>query len=847
VNIEIPDGALVVLIGPSGAGKSTFARRNFLPTEVVSSDTCRGLVSDDENDQSVSREAFELVHYIAGKRLQLHRLTVIDATSVRREDRKPLVDLARAHHVLPVAIAFDIPERVCHERNSLRTDRDFGPHVVRRQTREMRRGLGSLRREGFRYVYILSSPEEVELAEVSRTPLWTDRREDHGPFDIIGDIHGCYDELLALLGELGYDVCDDDGLLHVVPPAGRKAILIGDYGDRGPGTPDVYRLVMSMVRDGHALALPGNHDVKLARYLEGRRVQVSHGLQESIDQLAGTTEDERAAVRAFIDGLVSHYVLDDGRLVVAHAGLPSELQGRSSSIVRETTLYGVTTGRTDDYGLPERIDWAADYRGNALVVYGHTPVGDAVWRNGTINIDTGCVFGGRLSALRYPEREIVSVPARGAYATSARPFLPELAKPDPEGVQLLDIADFQGRRVVQTRLMGAVTVTEASAAAALETMARFAIDPALLIYLPPTMSPPATSKLPGFLEHPAEAFAYYRERGVGQVMCQMKHMGSRAIVLAARDEETFRRGFGAGGQAAGAIYTRTGRRFFDDSDMERQLLARVRAAMEHSGLWDELETGWVAFDCELMPWSVKAQELIRRQYAAVGAAAGAALEASIGLLSRAEARGLDVGHLLERDRARLAAARRYIDAYRAYCWPVEGPDDLKLAPFQLLAGEAAAYVSRDHQWHMQLIERLCEADGQILHMTDHRLVDLLDPASAEAATRWWSDVCERGGEGMVVKPLSGIARGERSLLQPALKVRGPEYLRIIYGPDYDRPEHIQRLRQRSAGRKQSLALREFALGVEALERFARFEPLHRVHECVFAVLAMESEPVDPRL
>jgi protein phosphatase len=269
--------------------------------------------------------------------------------------------------------------------------------------------------------------------------------------------------------------------------------------------------------------------------------------------------------------------------------------------------------------------------------------------------------------------------------------------------------------------------------------------------------------------------------------------------------------------------------------------------MEHSGLWDELETGWVAFDCELMPWSAKAQELIRRQYAAVGSAAGAAIEASIDVLSRAEARGLDVGDLQERDRARLAAARRYIDAYRAYCWPVEGLDDLKLAPFQLLAGEGAAYLSRDHQWHMQLIERLCEANGQILHMTDHRLVDLLEPASVEAATRWWTDVCERRGEGMVVKPLDGIARGERSLLQPALKVRGPEYLRIVYGPDYDRQEHIERLRQRSTGRKQSLAVREFALGVEALERFARFEPLRRVHECVFAVLAMESEPVDPRL
>lgn len=206
MKIEIPHGALVVLIGPSGAGKSSFAREHFLPTEVVSSDTCRGLVSDDENDQTVSREAFELVHFIARKRLELHRLTVIDATNVRREDRRTLIDLAREHHVLPVAIVFDIAERICHERNAQRSDRDFGPHVVRRQQREMRRGIRNLEREGFRYVYTFRSAEEVEWAKIERTPLWTDRTDLSGPFDIIGDIHGCYDELVELLTKLGYAV-----------------------------------------------------------------------------------------------------------------------------------------------------------------------------------------------------------------------------------------------------------------------------------------------------------------------------------------------------------------------------------------------------------------------------------------------------------------------------------------------------------------------------------------------------------------------------------------------------------------------------------------------------------------
>src|SRR5436309_857511 len=185
MRITIPNLSLVVLIGPSGTGKSTFARRHFKPTEVLSSDACRGMVSDDETDQTVTPQAFEVLHFLAAKRLALGRLTVIDATNVRPEDRKPLVELARRYHCLPVAIVLDLPERLCHERNRDRPARDFGPHVVRNQKGELRRSLGALRKEGFRHIFVFDSPEQVDAATVERVPLWNDRRDEHGPFDII--------------------------------------------------------------------------------------------------------------------------------------------------------------------------------------------------------------------------------------------------------------------------------------------------------------------------------------------------------------------------------------------------------------------------------------------------------------------------------------------------------------------------------------------------------------------------------------------------------------------------------------------------------------------------------------
>jgi protein phosphatase len=847
MKLTIPELSFVVLIGASGAGKSTFARKHFKPTEILSSDYCRGLVSDDENNQAATKDAFELLHFIARKRLAAGKLTVVDATNVQPESRKPLVEIAREFHCLPVAIVFDVPERLAHERNKSRSDRDFGPHVIRQQMQQLRRSLRGLQREGFRHVHVLKSVEEVDAAVIERQPLWNNLKQEHGPFDIIGDIHGCFDELVKLLGRLGYAVNEASFTIQSNP--GRKLIFLGDLVDRGPKIPQVLRLVINAVAGGAALCVPGNHDMKLMRKLSGRDVKITHGLAESLAQLANESEEFRNNVATFIDDLVSHYVLDDGKLVVAHAGMKETLQGRGSGAVREFALYGETTGETDEFGLPIRYNWAAEYRGAAMVVYGHTPVPEPEWLNRTINIDTGCVFGGKLTALRYPEKELVSVVARQTYAESRKPFLlPDEQAPILTAQQqfddLLDLADVTGKRIVATKLRGNVTIREENAAAALEVMSRFAANPKWLIYLPPTMSPTETSTIPGLLEHPAEAFAYFRHAGVPQVICEEKHMGSRAVVIVCRDENVVRKRFGITGEGIGICYTRTGRRFFDNPNVETEFLERIRVAATDAGFWQEFKTAWLCLDCELMPWSAKAQELLKQQYSAVGAAARAAVADEVAVLEQGVAHGLDLNNLLSRAISRQQMVNDYVAAYRRYCWSVDSVSDLKLAPFHLLATEDNVHVDKPHDWHMRTLARLA---GGIVIATPFHVIDVTNPKAEAEGIGWWEELTGRGGEGMVVKPLEFIARNRRGLIQPAVKCRGREYLRIIYGPEYTAPENLERLRARGLSAKRSLALREFALGIEALERFVRKEPLRRVHECVFGVLAMESEPVDPRL
>jgi len=863
MKIEIPELCLVALVGASGSGKSTFAKKHFKATEVLSSDYFRGLVSDDESDQSATEPAFDSLYYVAVKRLERGRLTVIDATNVQPFARKKIIELARSQDLLAVAIVLDMPEGLCLERNRLRPDRNVGPHVVKNHTRDLKRSLRSLQKEGFRYVHILQGQEEVDSVEIARTKLWNDKRDETGPFDIIGDIHGCYDELTELLEKLGYEV--DRESCTARPPLNRRAIFLGDFCDRGPANAAVLRLAINMAESGTALCVPGNHDVKLLRKLRGNDVTLTHGLDLTVKELEKEPKEFIDKAIQFLDGLVSHYVLDHGKLVVAHAGLSEKFHGRSSGRVRGFCLYGDTTGETDEFGLPVRLNWAEEYRGKALVVYGHVPFAEIRNVNNTICIDTGCVFGGKLSAYRYPEGELVEIPARREYYAPVKPLNYTADAVNGNVCNEPDIADILGARRVQTKLYRDIAISEEASSFTLEIMSRFSANPRWLIYLPPTMSPSGTSKLDSFLEHPLEAFDYYKKRGVTKIVCEEKHMGSRAVIVLCRNSETAKTRFGIEGDSLGIIYTRTGRHFFDEKAHEQAILVRLKTALDKSGFWEAFSTNWVCLDTELMPWSAKARSLILEQYAPTGRAGQNGLAKAVEALRTAKMAyngkdtpdvtlvsgtpgDMNLATVLEDFQNRRECIERYIEAYRRYCWPVNSVDDYRIAPFHILATEGKVWHDENHPRHLAVIRDYITASSDpVFVATNHLTADLNDESSIAEAVDWWLNLTKSDCEGMVVKPQDFIARSKNSLLQPAVKCRGREYLRIIYGPDYTTAAHLDRLRNRSLRRKQELALAEFALGMESLQRFVNKEPFYRVHECVFAVLALENENVDPRL
>ncbi|MDF2577544.1 MAG: polynucleotide 3-phosphatase [Chlamydiales bacterium] len=850
---KIPEFCLVILMGISSAGKSSFAKKHFKDSEILSSDFYRAAVSDDENNLKASDDAFEILYFILRKRLANKKLTVIDATNLHEESRKKLLKIAQEYHCLSVLIVLKPSKEICIERNQKRTNRNLREVILDQQYSQLKNALRNLRNERYHANFFLDSLEEIEAFSFERHKLWVNLENEVGPFDIIGDIHGCFDELQSLLYKLGYSQINKH---QFRPPAGRKLIFLGDLVDRGPGIVDVLQLVMNMVKVGDALCVPGNHEFKLLRKLQGKNVNLTHGLEQTMEQLAEYSKEFVEELIQFLDSLISHYILDGGKLVVAHAGLQEEYQGRSSGAVRSFAIFGQVTGEMDSDGLPVRLNWAEDYRGKALVVYGHTPVPEPLWLNNTLNIDTGCVFGGALTAFQYPENNFISIPANQVYVEPARPLKKEnviLAQHKNNSIIAIDelLGNDIGKKYIYTRLHHSVTLEKRHTIPALEAMSRFAIDPKWLIYLPPTMSPCDPSFNPDYLEYPEEALNYYESAGVQEVVCEEKHMGSRVIVIVCRSAEVVTRRFGVEHESAdciGICYTRNGRRFFKQSDpFEQELLQRLQNALTKANFWGQFQTDWFCFDCELVPWSAKAQQLIKDQYAAVGTSA---LHHSNYISNKlAEAMCIDpvFTALKQRYKERLQMCENYIKAYRNYCWPINSIDDIKLAPFHILATEGVVHNEQNHLWHMEKITKICEQDPAILRSTSYKVVNFNEPASKQEAIEWWLELTAKGGEGMVVKPLPFYLYKDNKLLQPAIKCRGKEYLRIIYGMEYTREQQLKALKRRNSMGKRHLALQEFALGIEALDYFVSKRPLREIHAYVFAIMALESEPIDPRL
>ena len=848
--IRIPDLSVVMMLGPSGSGKSTFTQTHFLSSQILSSDFYRKVVSDSETNQSVSSDAFEILHLVLEKRLRLGKLSVIDATNLSKFERLNVFSIAKKWDVPIIVIALNVSSGTCKER------KPFNSQVIERQSRTMKQALRDIEKERYLKVYTLTEDDVNEVVvSFDKSEFVLDNQV---PFDVIGDVHGCSLELCELLNRLGYE--NENGVYR--HNSCRTAVFLGDLCDRGPNSAEVFDIVMNMVENNSAICILGSHEYKLRKIYEGRQIQVKDEIVNTVASIENKGNDFKEKVISFLKKLKHHYVLDGGKLVVSHAGLKEPMHGRDSGKVLAYCLYGETDqSKIDGEGYPERLDWTKNYKGVATVVYGHTPFKSTYITRNTYGIDQGCVYGGKLTALRWPEKELIHVEAKQKYYDGVLRNSFENREDD----QVIDIKDVINDQITNTKLLSCISVNLENSYAALETMSRFTVDPNWLIYLPPTMSPCEAHSGEGedyFLEHPLEAFEYYKKQGHTMVICEEKHMGSRAVIIVCRDEKTAYERFHVKDGSFGVIYTRTGRLFFENEKLSDEILKSLQLSLTQNEFWERYDTNWVALDTEIMPWSAKAQNLIKHQYSSVGAAGENSLnkvlkviDQSMFMLGDASINSkVNLHELRMRVNERVGCIESYKKAYRKFCWDVEKIEDHKIAPFQILATEKGTWCDIPHARHLEIIFSFICKCNNIFIPTRYLMVNLMDEKSVTSAIDYWKEYTSQKnlGEGMVVKPLYPVSykiesdKATNCIIQPAIKCRGREYLRLIYGPEYTFPDNMKKLQKRRIYRKQQLALNEFALGMEALERFIQKEPLWRIHQPVFNVLALESEPIDPR-
>ena len=850
--LVIPDFAAVVLVGPSGSGKSHFARKFFKDTEILSSDLFRKMLADSEEEMSANADTFAVLYDVLKRRLARRLLTVIDATNLRNDERKVLLEIIKSCHASSVGIHFDVDIDYCKSNNKQR-DNPRPERVIRNQFGTFKGS--NLNKEGFSVVYKLAADrlQNPELS-IARVPLRTDKRAITGPFDIIGDVHGCWSELESLLSELGYLIYN--GL--AVHPDGRRLLFLGDLVDRGPDSVKVLKFVMGMVASEppyQALWVRGNHDDKILRHLQGRPVTLSPEQLLTMEQINQENEVNPEFIDClvdFLDAAPSHLWLDDGKLVIAHAGIEEPMIGKAGKVLLSFTLYGQTTGETDDFGLPVRQDWAANYSGKATIVYGHSVTVTPKFVGKTICLDSGCCFGGKLTALRYPEKELVSVPALKVYVEPVSPLVSEeVIKAEAKDNYLPEVQTLLSKYHAKTRFDTTFNVTLGLAAAAFETLALNAVAPNWLIFVPPTTGTVDSSAREDFLERPEEALDYYKSRGVPYVVAQFKHMGSRAVVILCKDKSVALRKFGDGSRI-GVVLTKTCRPFFDDVATENYVLEELNNSMTTSGLWEELETDWIVIDGEMLPWSMKAGGLIRNTFAAVSASGISFTTEASDALTRfgqrtdlVEVDWIKVLSCLEGLKHTKENLKLYEQAWSNYCKTYNSVADLHFAPFAILATEGKVWADVSHVDQMVLLTKLAYESSGFLHQTPWMKVDLNDEQSVDKVIAWWEQLTRAGHEGLVFKAPTLFPTEQG--LSPSLKVRGSEYLRIIYGHNYLDSTVLPGLKKRSTGNKRRMARTGLALSLETLSLFVEGASLQRVYKSAWAALALHSEEIDVRL
>lgn len=859
MQLILPQGAIVLCIGPSNSGKTTLlekliAEQQLLHSEVVSSDTYRELVSDIqyidfstvapedqdvlyEDYQQLSAEAFHVLHEVVASRAKLNKVTFVDATHLRQAERAKYMEIAKKHHVPIIALVFDLPKEEILKRDKQRLQ-PRGKKRLEQQFKTFQYELRHLKKEPFTKIYTWRD-EELEIVRQASPHLL-----DVGAgFDVIGDIHGCFDEMMALIHKLGYEK-QDELYIH---PQGRRLISAGDIMSRGPKSIDTMLFWLRQIEAGVSFMIDSNHGWKIARWLQGQKVTLQHGDEFVAQEFEQYEKDHgkeaaEALKKRFADMLLaapSHYILTQNNVrkaAVTHAGILDRYIGKESKRIRDFCRYGDVQGM-DEQGKPVRGDWFMDHKTSELIIWGHEPKLKPFKANRTINIDQGVVFGGQLTAFRYPEESFTAVDAQHNYAGNEgnplieaknKRFAPPQAK------------HFINGFTVHTAAGEDIAIPKEKALAAMDTFSHHTLPIEQVVYIPPTMSPtPQTSALADYLEHPAEAFAYYKKHGVTQMIAEKKHMGSRAVIFIAKNEQVTKELLHT--EALGVITTRTGRAFFEE-DLQQEVLQAIHQELTSKNYFEQFQTDYVLMDAEILPWNLKAHSLIDRQYANV--AEQAFMDRQLLLNKLQKTANVDVADWVEEYAHKLKNAARFDAVYQNYCWPTNDLQGIQIAPFHILAHSQTTHFDKPHTWHMEM-NRLLAENSTLFLATEYRLIET-EEQEQEVIT-WWQDMTELGHEGIVIKPLHFIEKRKGKLLQPAIKVRGREYLRIIYGMDYTDETQLKALKKRNPSRKMRNALQEFSLGIEGIERFVQQESSARVHECALAVLALESEPVDPRL
>ncbi|MFJ8458399.1 polynucleotide kinase-phosphatase [Lysinibacillus xylanilyticus] len=861
MNITVPHTGIVLLIGPSNSGKSTLLQHwvnvgMLSPSEIISSDSYRTLVADtnyiDFQNYSkevadllydeyfaISAQAFAVMERVLEARCTLNKCTFVDATHLQSEERQKYILLGKKLHVPVSAIVLDVPLEELLRRDTLRQD-PRGSKRIKQQARLLKTEKRLIKKEAFTKTYMVKETEELTLSR-QESSLHLD--VDAG-LDVIGDIHACFDEFIELLGKLGYEENKEGYYIH---PLGRRFVSVGDIMSRGPKSIETMAFFERHIERGLAYMTDSNHGWKIARWLDGRKVTLHHGDElveaEFIDyeNVYGVeqTKEFKARLAKCLLAAPSHYILMNNGIssaVVTHAGIRDRYIGKQSARIYDFCRYGDVLGQ-DPSGKPIRNDWFTEHQSSQLIIWGHDPKLRPLKQNNTLNIDQGVVFGGQLTAFRYPEKTIEFVNAYKNYAGIERnPLLEAKAQRfDPP-----NIGAFLEGFTVETAYFGNVQIGGAHAKAAIDNVSHYALPLEQLVYIPPTMSPtPQTSALGDTLEHPTEAFAYYQKHGVHTMIAEKKHMGSRAVLLLFKDSLIAKEYIDT--ETLGIMTSRTGRRFFDQ-ETEQKILQQLHCELMEKNYFEQFNTNFVLLDAEILPWNLKAQQLIDQQYAHV--AEQALMDRTKLMEKLRDTAHIDVSEWLQEYKGLLENAQRFSTVFQNYCWDVQDTSAIQIAPFHVLAHSSETFFHKPHTWHMEM-NRLFAKNSALFIETEFKVIT--DEASEQEAITWWEEMTAAGHEGIVIKPETFVTNYQGKLLQPAIKVRGREYLRIIYGMDYLQPSNLTKLKERNPNKKMKHALREFALGLEGIERFVKGESTARIHECVLGTLALESDPVDPRL